>query len=462
MAKQIYDLLVIGAGPAGSGAAATAAEQGHRVALAERDKIGGTCLNYGCDPTKALLHTARLLHSARNADQYGLRIRDAEADWAAIQARVRALIDTLRGGDNAQARKKLADDGIDVLPGAVRFVSAHEVAVGEQSVYADRIIIAAGSAPAIPDIDGLDAAGFITNKQAIALPRLPRRLAIVGGGPIGVEFAQMFRRFGVDVTVLEQGEAMLAKDDRELADQLCSLLEGEGVRMETGVELRRIRRDGAEKRLTLRCADRAEEQLTVDEILVATGYQPALESLDLASAGIEHSDTGIVADPTLRTSVPHIWAAGDILGGYQFTHVAYEQGRLAAQNAFAAAPLPFDDRAIPWVTYTDPELAHVGKTEEQLRKAKATYRVGRKKMDAVERAVVTGQTAGLVKLLVGADGLIAGGHILSAEAGELIAPIVLAMRSDLPAEALATAILPYPTLAEGVRWAAEESAKTTV
>jgi pyruvate/2-oxoglutarate dehydrogenase complex dihydrolipoamide dehydrogenase (E3) component len=271
----------------------------------------------------------------------------------------------------------------------------------------------------------------------------------------------MFRRFGVAVTVLEQGEALLAKDDRELADQLCALLEGEGVRMETGVELRCVRRDGAEQRLTLRCADRAEEQLTVDDILVATGYQPALESLDLASAGVECNDTGIVADATLRTSVPHIWAAGDVLGGYQFTHVAYEHGRLAAQNAFAAAPQPFDDRAIPWVTYTDPELAHVGETEEQLREAKATYRIGRKKMDAVERAVVTGQTAGLVKLLVGADGMIAGGHILSAKAGELIAPLVLAIRNDLPAAALATAILPYPTLTEGVRWAAEESAKTT-
>lgn len=460
MAKQTYDLLVIGAGPAGGGAASAAAERGHSVAMVERDQIGGTCLNYGCDPTKALLHTARLLHEARSAERYGLRVRDAEADWTAVQARVRGLIDKLRDGSDAQARKKLAADGIDVLAGVARFVSAHEVAVGDQVVRAERIIIAAGSAAVVPDIDGLREAGFITNREAVALPRLPRRLAIVGGGPIGVEFAQMFRRFGVEVAVLEQGNALLAKDDRELADQLCALLESEGVRMETNVELRRVRRDGAEKRLTLRCGDRSEEQLAVDEILVAVGFKPALEALDLDAAGVERRDDAIAADETLRTSVARIWAAGDVLGGYQFTHVAFDQGRLAAENAFADAPRPFDDRAIPWVTYTDPELAHVGKTEEQLREDQATYCVGRKKMDAVERAVVTGQTAGLVKLLVGEDGRIAGGHILAAHAGELIAPVVLAMRNDLRAEALATTILPYPTLVEGVRWAAEEILKS--
>lgn len=225
--------------------------------------------------------------------------------------------------------------------------------------------------------------------------------------------------------------------------------------METEVEIRSARRVGGAKSLIFRAKGSGEEELQVDEILVSTGYLPDLEPLDLAAAGVATADGAIKADQTLRTSVGHIWAAGDALGGYQFTHVAYEQGRLAARNAFAAEPQPFDDRAIPWVTYTAPELAHVGKTEQQLREEGVAYRVGRKPMAEVERAVATGQTDGLVKLLVGDDGAILGGHILAAGAGELIAPVVLAMRAGLTVDALATTMLPYPTLAEGVRWAAE-------
>jgi pyruvate/2-oxoglutarate dehydrogenase complex dihydrolipoamide dehydrogenase (E3) component len=456
-ARGSYDLLVIGAGPAGGGAAHAAAATGRRVALVERDKVGGTCLNYGCDPTKALLHTARLLHQARHAEPYGLRIRAAEADWPAVQSGVRAMVEQMRGGSEAQVREEMAEKGIDLLHGEARFVGAHEVSVGGQVIYADQIIIAAGSAPAVPDVPGLRDAGFITNKEAVYLSRLPRRLAIVGGGPIGIEFAQMFHRFDVEVTVLEAGKTLLAKDDRELADRLCELLAAEGIRMETGVELRRVAAEGGQKQLTFRCADRSEERLLVDEVLVAAGFHPALDTLDLDAAGVETGDDGIVVDEALRTSVPHIWAAGDVLGGYQFTHVAFDQGRLAASNAFADRPEPFDDRAIPWVTFTDPELAHVGKTEEQLREDGVRYTVGRKPMDGVERAVAIRQTEGQVKLLVGDDGKILGGHILAASAGELIAPVVLAMRAGIDARALAQAILPYPTLAEGVRWAAEEA-----
>jgi pyruvate/2-oxoglutarate dehydrogenase complex dihydrolipoamide dehydrogenase (E3) component len=455
MLTPTYDLVVLGAGAAGSGAAATAAERGRRVALIERDQIGGTCLNYGCDPTKTLLHTAHLLYRARRADRFGLRIPRADADWPAVQARVRKVVEQVRGGADEQVRKDLAKQGIEVIKGDAHFRSPHELDVGGWTIRAERVIVATGCQAVVPDIAGLCDAGFITNKEAVWLPRLPRSLAILGGGPIGVEFAQMFDRFGVAVTVLEQGPALVAKDDRELADMLCGLLSDQGIRMETRVELRSVRRDGAGKRLTLSCPDHSEEELLVDEILVAVGYKPMLDSLRLEAAGVKMSDDGVEVDQFLRTSVPHIWAAGDVTGGYQFTHVAYEQGRLAARNAFAATPQPFDDRAIPWVTYTDPELAHVGKTEQQLREEGIAYKVGRKPISEVERAVANEQTDGLVKLLVDDDGQILGGHILAAKAGELIAPLVLAMRAGLPADMLAATILPYPTMAEGVRWAAE-------
>ncbi|HEX5691652.1 MAG TPA: NAD(P)/FAD-dependent oxidoreductase, partial [Roseiflexaceae bacterium] len=336
MSEKSFDVLVIGAGPAGGGAAAAAAEGGASVAQVERDQIGGTCLNYGCDPTKALLHTAHLLYNARHAERYGLEIPSAKADWPAVLKHVDRLIDQMRGGDDAQAREKIArEQGIKLFKGEARFVSPHEVAVGKRTLRAEQFIIATGSQAVVPEIDGLQQAGFITNKEAVSLRELPRRLAIVGGGPIGIEFAQMFARFGVEVTVLEQAPTMLAKDDRELADTLCELLATQGIRLETEAEVTQVRRAEGGKRLTVTHKGGETEQLEVDELLIAIGFKPAIEALDLQAAGVETDDKGIVVDKLLRTSVPHIWAVGDVASEYQFTHVAFEQGRLAAQNALA-------------------------------------------------------------------------------------------------------------------------------
>ncbi len=454
MTEQAYELLVIGAGAAGSSAVSAAQKDGRRIALVERNILGGTCLNYGCDPTKTLLHTARMLHQARHAAGYGLRIPQAQADWAQVMARVQQVIRQLRGGTNEEASAQLARQGIDMLHGEARFVTPHQLSVGGQSIMAERIIIAVGCETVVPPIEGLQEAGYITNAQAVSLPNLPRRLAIIGGGAIGIEFAQMFSRFGVEVTVLERGSQLLDKEDRELAEQLSEVLSKEGIQMETGAELRRVQKDGERKRLTVRHKSGAEDELLVDEILLAMGRRPKLESLHLEAAGVKTGKKGIEVDATLRTNVPHIWAAGDVTGGYQFTHVAAEQGKLAARNAFARDAQPFDDRAIPWATFTDPALAHVGKTEEQLREEDIAYRVGRALFSQNERATIEGETAGLVKLLVDTHGTILGGHILAAHGDDLLAPIVLAMHANIPVTELAATILPYPTLSEAVRAAA--------
>jgi len=456
MAKQAYDLLVIGAGAAGSTAASTAAQNGIRVALVERDKIGGTCLNYGCDPTKTMIHIANLLYHARHADQFGLRISEAKADWASVMPWVYQVQIGIRGGTSEEAAARLSDKGIDVLPGEATFVSPHELIIAGKTVSAARIIVATGSQEVIPPIEGLNEAGFITNVEAVSLHTLPNRLAVVGGGAIGIEFAQMFHRFGVEVTVLERSSMILDKEDREVADTLCSLLTKEGLRLETNAELKRVQHDAQGKCLTIRCGERAEEQLVVDEILLAMGRQPSIASLHFERAGVKTSKKGIEVDATLRTNVPHIWAAGDVTGGLQFTHVAYEQGKLASQNAFAQEPQPFDNRVIPWVTFSDPALAHVGKTEEQLRQDKVEYRANRMSFKDVERAIAEGATAGLVKLLVDKQGKILGGHILAPRAGDLLAPIILAMQAGLSADAVASTIMPYPTMVEGVRWVADQ------
>lgn len=458
MAKQQYDLLVIGSGAAGSSAVTSADKKGLRIALVERGKIGGTCLNYGCDPTKTMLSIANLLYEARHPSKYGLRIPEAQADWEAVQQWMHDIIERLRGGTLEEARAKLSQQGIDVLEGEARFISPHEISIPghDETFSAERIIIATGSETLVPPIEGLDEAGYITNVQAVSLPTLPRRMAIAGGGAIGIEFAQLFYRFGVEVTVLERSPNILDTEDRELADMLCKLLTGQGIRLETNAEVKRVQRQGNSKRLTIQCGERGQEELEVDELLIAVGRRAAFAGLNLEAAGVKTHKKGIVVDETLRTSVPHIWAAGDVASPYQFTHVASEQGKLAVHNAFSSDPQPFDDRAVPWGIFTYPPLAHFGRTEQQLQQDKVEYRSACVPFSENERAIIEGKTEGLIKLLVDTKGAILGGHILGTRADDLLAPIVLAMRASIPVNALASTILPYPTVSEIVRMAAEK------
>ncbi|MBK7319470.1 FAD-dependent oxidoreductase [Candidatus Villigracilis affinis] len=456
MTTDEYDLIVIGAGGAGSTAAGNAAEMGKHVALIERDKLGGTCLNYGCDPTKTLLHTASVFYHASHASGLGLRISQAKVDWEAVQAHVRQVQETIRGGTLEQASAGIAAQGIDLFMGEAMFTSPHEIRVNGVTLRSKRFVIATGTVAMIPEIDGLSKAGYITNVEAVSLPELPKRLVVIGGGPIGLEFAQMFSRLGAQVTVLERGEQPLPREDPELAMLLCSQLTAEGIRLEFGAEMRCGDIDEHGKHIHLHGKDGKKEDLTADQLLIAVGRKPALDKLNLEAAGVQYTEDGVTTDATLRTNVPHIWAAGDITSKYQFTHVASDQGKLVAHNVFARKPKEFDDRVIPWVTFTDPELARVGMLEAELKEAKIEYRVGRAYFNKLDRAIANNQTFGSVKLLADMDGNILGGHILSANAGELIAPIIYAMRFGLTAKKMAGAMLPYPTMAEAVRWAASQ------
>jgi len=450
---QTYDLLVIGAGAAGS-AAAHAAAKGTRIAQVERDKIGGTCLNYGCDPTKTLLHIAQELYRARHSEQFGLSIPLSSLEWQQVQTHVHGVIEQMRGGSSAEASEQLRQQGIAFFPGEAHFISSHEVIVNDQTIAAERIILATGCQAVVPEIEGLQDAGYITNVGAVSLSTLPERLAIIGGGAIGIEFAQMFQRFGVKVTVLEKGSQILDKEDKELSELLCHILTREGMTLLTGAELQRVQKTSTGKRLTYTCNQGDEHELLVDEILLALGRRPALEKLDLEKIGVKTTKKGIEVDQTLRTNVPHIWAAGDVATSYKFTHVANAQGTLAALNAYADQPTPFDERVIPWVTFTDPPLAHVGKTEAELQQQHTTYKTGRMEFKGIERALIIGQTEGMIKLLVDEQGQLLGGHILGPRADDLLAPLVLAMHSSLPIDRLASTLLPYPTLSEGLRWTA--------
>src|SRR5215207_863104 len=453
-----YDLIVVGAGAAGSTAAAEARVQGARVAMVEQWKVGGTCLNAGCDPTKALVRAAHALHETRTASRFGIAVQDIDVDWPRVIDRVDRVIDTIRGGDGD---RNIREAGIDLRKGHARLLSPIEVAVEGDVLRGEAVILATGVRAFIPPIPGLRDVGFITNVEAVALPALPRSLAIIGGGTIAMEFAQIFARFGVEVTVLGRNPRLLPLEEPELVDILRELLVQEGVRIETGVTLECISATGGRKRIA---ADRdgARFEVETDEILVAAGRTPQVDALGLETAGVVYDATGIVTDAALRTSAPGVWAAGDCVAGTpRFTSLADHQGRVVAHNALSRM-LVRDavETVVPTAVFTDPELGRVGLTEAAARQAGHTVRAETVPMRDLARAVITGETAGGVKLVAdAATGRLLGGSVLAAGGGELLGEIALAVRLGLTCRAIADTLHAYPTFSEGVFWTAWELAK---
>ena len=463
-AEDRYDLVVIGAGGAGSTAAAEAIARGAKVALVERWKVGGTCLNVGCDPTKTQVRSAEIRHLARHAARFGIEVPEARTDWPTVIERVERVIDTIRGGDGD---RNIRESGIALYKGHARFRSPHEIEVSKEEpavLRAEKVIVATGAAQRLPPIAGLADAGFITNVEAVTLPVLPRSLAIIGAGPVGVEFAQIFARLGVEVSLFASRERILPAEDDDLTPVLEVVLEREGVRVETRARVRRVEaEDGPDGRTRRVTAERNGDSVTarVEEILVATGRTPVADGLNLEAAGVEYGPGGIVVDDMLRTTAPHVWAAGDVTGVAPFTHVADYQARIAEFNALSGRPPRHADyRVVPRVTFTDPELARVGLTEREARAAGHDVRCATVQVQDLARAITAGETDGLVKLVLDrATGLLLGGHVLAARGGELLGEIALAMRLGLPVSALSDTIHAYPTFSEGVFWAAYELAK---
>ena len=452
-----YDLIVIGAGAAGSTAAFEARAQGARVAMAERWKVGGTCLNAGCDPTKALVRAARALREARTAERYGIEIAAARADWPAVIDRVERVIDTIRGGDGD---RNIREAGIDLRKGQARLRSPHEVEIEGDVLRGEAVILATGARAVIPPLPGLHEAGFITNVEAVRLPALPRSLAILGAGTIAVEFAQIFARFGVEVTVLGRNPRFLPQEEPELAALLRDVLMEEGVRIETGVTLESVTRSGAGKRVA---GHRESDPLMVeaDEILVAAGRTPNVEDLGLEAAGVSYNAAGIVTDATLQTSAPGVWAIGDcVAGAPRYTSLADHQARVATHNALGGTPRGALEPVVPMAIFTDPELGRAGLTEASARQAGFRVRAETVPMRDLARAVITGETAGGVKLVAdAASGRLLGGSVLGAGGGELLGEIALAVRLGLDAVSIADTLHAYPTFSEGVFWTAWELAK---
>ncbi len=442
MASFDYDLAIIGGGSGGITAAKVGRFFAKRIALLDKQRLGGDCLYYGCVPSKALIKASRVAHEAATASRWGLTAGGLHAPLSEVNARVQRAIADVGVLDSADS---LAGIGVDVLLGGARFVGEHSLAVGERRITAKSVLIASGSRPAVPDVAGLAEAGYLTNEDAFDLTDLPRRLAVVGGGPIGVELAQAFARLGSRVTILQRGRHLLPRDDAELVEILERRFADEGIDVRYEATLASVRVESGEKVLTL-----GEGELRVDEVLVAVGRVPNVESLGLDAAGVETGRRGIVVNELLQTSRPHIWAVGDVVGGPAFTHYAGYQAAHAVRNVFVPIKAKFSPGQLPWVTFTDPELAHVGLTEAQVQASGTTCSVIRFPYRHNERAVTDAEPTGLMKFLVSDKRRLLGCHIAGQCAGELINEMTLAMNNDLTVDAIMGSIHAYPTYSFGI------------
>lgn len=449
-----YDLLVIGAGATGLGAAREARKAGRRVALVEaEERPGGDCTHYGCVPSKALLETARRVQGARTGPAYGFEAT-VTVDFAAVMDRVQAVIADI---ERDESPALLAREGIDLVTGFARFTSPTSVQVGDRVLTAQRFVVASGSRALVPPIEGLADVPHLDNRSVFALRELPPRLLVLGGGPIGVELAQAFQRLGSQVTVVEGAPTVLGREEPMVAKVLTTVLEREGVSIRVGAKVERV--SGGAGAVALHLSDGS--TVTGSHLLVAVGRVPGTDGLDLDRAGVTLDKGRVVTDERLRAART-VWAAGDCTSRLQFTHVGDEQGRLAARNAFARRGAAWDDRVVPWVTFTEPEVAHVGLTEAQ-----AFERYGDRAMVSTsrdsrgDRARTAGETDGFTTLIavpgrIGGmlTGRLVGMTVVSPMAGEVIAEGALAMRSGARIGRIAQTIHAYPTWSLSTRLAA--------
>jgi pyruvate/2-oxoglutarate dehydrogenase complex dihydrolipoamide dehydrogenase (E3) component len=438
------DICVIGGGSGGLSVAAAAAAFGVPVVLVEKGRMGGECLNTGCVPSKSLLAAAKRARTVAQANAFGVTARDIAVDFGRVHAHVQGVIAAIAPNDS---RERFTGLGVRVIEGAARFKDASTVVVGDGiEIAARRFVIATGSSPVIPPLAGLDATAHFTNETIFDLAVRPEHLIVIGAGPIGLEVAQAFRRLGSAVTVLEAA-APLAGEEPECAAIVLDQLAREGIVVRSGVAVSRVTPAEAKVRIVLDIGS-GEETIEASHLLVATGRRPNVNGLGLDKAGIACSEKGITVDNGLRTSNKRVYAIGDVAGGPQFTHAAGYHAGLVIRNALYRLPIRADAAAIPRVTFTDPELAHIGLTETEARRRGHAIRVLRWPYQENDRAEAERETRGHIKVVTSKYGRILGATIVGASAGELITTWGLAIQQRLNIRTLAGMVMPYPTLSE--------------
>ena len=443
-----YDSIVIGTGQAGPSLAKRLAGTGQQVAVIERDKFGGTCINTGCTPTKTLVASAYAAHMARRSADFGISVGSVSVDMRRVKQRKDDIVTSWSASTEASLR---ATENCTVYRGHARFLSAHEVEVGDKKLTANAIFIDVGGRAAVPLIPGVDGVVYLTNTTILELDTVPDHLLVLGGSYVGLEFAQMFRRFGAAVTVLEGAPRLVAREDAEISDAVREILNAEGIQVVCGVTDVAVAQEQSGVRLSYKQGD-APHSVDGSHLLVATGRRPNTDDLGLDRAGVAVDARGyIIVDDQLRTNVPGIWALGDCNGRGAFTHTAYNDFEIVAANVLDGEARTVHDRIAAYALYTDPPLGRVGMTEAEARASGHRILVGKMPMTDVARAIEKGETAGLMKLVVDADtDRILGAAILASEGGELVQILHAVMLAGAPYTLLKGAIYIHPTLAEGL------------
>jgi len=442
-----FDVIVIGSGQAGVPLAARLAEVGRRVLLCERKLLGGTCVNYGCTPTKTLVASARAAHVARNAARLGVHTGEVRVDFAAVMERKNHIVDQWRSG--VEKRLKRAGEKLRLVEGHARFVGERQIEVNGDRYGADVVIINTGGRPVVPKVSGLDGVTFLNNKSILELDRLPRHLIILGGGYIACEFGQMFRRFGSDVSIIQRGKHLFDREDTDLVEPLEEVFRNEGLDLHLGTEAESIAKSGDD--VSVRLRDGA--HLRGSHLMVATGRRANTDDLGCDAAGVELDERGAVhVDAHYRTSAAGVYAVGDVIGGPQFTHTAWDDHRILYDILVHESKRGRDDRLIPYTVFVDPQLARVGMSQREADAANVDYEMATMPFGNVARAVEVDETAGTMKVLLDPKNeRILGAAIVGKEAGELIHIFVALMQAKATARALVDAQAVHPTYAEGVQ-----------
>lgn len=440
-----FDAIVIGSGQGGNPLTYKMADSGLRVALIEEKHLGGTCINTGCTPTKTIVASAQVAHYVKNAKRWGVRAPNFAADLPAIVKRKNDVVLRFRSGQEKQAAKR---DNVALYRGHARFTGPRTIEVNGESLESERIFIDTGSRPLIPEIEGLASIPYLTNESILDLEQLPEHLMVLGGGYIGLEFGQMFRRFGSRVTIVHRGREILPREDEDVASELRKALESEGIGFLLEAKTRRV--SGNSRQITLDFSG-SHEPLTGTHLLVAAGRRPNTDTLDLDKAGVQSDERGYIkVNGRLETSAPGIWAIGDVKGGPAFTHISYNDFQVIYANVFEGKNLSVDNRIVPYCVFTDPQLGGVGMTEKEARAKGHKLKVGKIPCTSVARAIERDETAGLMKIVVNAaNDRVLGASILSADGGELVQILHTLMLADRPYTLLKGAIYIHPTMAEG-------------
>ena len=454
-----YNLVVIGAGTAGLVTAAGAAGLGAKVALVERHLLGGDCLNVGCVPSKCIIRSSRVVADLREANQFGIRVpKGMEVDFRAVMERMRSIRARISAHDSARRFKDL---GVDLFLGEGKFSGPDTLEVDGKTLRFKKAVIATGTRPVHPSIEGISETGFLTNETIFSLTERPQRLAVIGGGPIGCELAQAFRRLGCEVTLFHNAPHILNREDSDAADILQRSFVRDGIRLVLNCKTKRVEKKNGSKVIHVECG-RKEDEISVDEIMAGAGRAPNVEGLNLEAVGVKYDQReGVQVNEYLQTTNPRIYAAGDICLKYKFTHTADATARMVIQNALFLGRKKQSALTIPWCTYTDPEIAHVGMYERDAQEKGIAVDTFIRPLNDVDRAIADGEEEGFVKIHVrkGTDEIL-GATIVARHAGEMLSEITLAMVGHLGLGTLSKVIHPYPTQAEAIKQAADAYNRT--